>query len=90
VNPIRVVLAGVYGFRRSLRPVDGDPSGREQVLTTRVVPAFEHYLYRPVTRGSLWLSSRARRLQSGRLSLYLLYILVVLLAILALIPALRD
>jgi formate hydrogenlyase subunit 3/multisubunit Na+/H+ antiporter MnhD subunit len=89
-NPIRVVLAGVYGFRRTLRPVEGDPTGRERMLTTRVVPGFEQYLYRPVALGALWLSTRARRLQSGRLGLYLLYVLIVLIAILALIPALKD
>ena len=89
-NPIRVVLAGLYGFRRTLRPVDGDACGRQRVLTTRVVPGFEQYLYRPIALGSLWLSTRARRLQSGRLSFYLLYVLIVLIAILALIPALKD
>jgi hypothetical protein len=89
-NPIRVVLAGLYGFRRTLRPVGGDASERQRVLTTRVVPGFEQYLYRPIALGSLWLSSRARRLQSGRLSFYLLYVLIALIAILALIPALKD
>jgi hydrogenase-4 component B len=90
VNPIRVVLAGIYGFRRTLQPVASDVSGRERVLMTRVVPGFEQYLYRPVAAGSLWLATRARRLQSGRLSLYLLYVLMVLIVILALIPALKD
>ena len=41
-------------------------------------------------RQALRCSGWARRLQSGRLSVYLLYILVVLLAALALIPALHD
>jgi len=83
-NPIRVVLAGLYGFRRS---ASGDSP---KVVTTRVVPAFEAYLYGPVTNAGLWLSSRFRRLQSGRLSVYLLYILAVIIAALALIPALKD
>ena len=93
-NPIRVVLAGAYGFRRSLEPVPPDPTAPDEpgkrALVTRVVPAFEHYLYRPVEHGALWLSGQARRFQSGRLSAYLLYVLVVLLAVLALIPALRS
>jgi hypothetical protein len=85
-NPIRVVLSGLYGFSRS---TTAGPDGR-RVLTTRVVPAFEHYLYRPVTAGALTASSVARRFQSGRLGFYLLYVLLVLLAVLALIPALKG
>jgi hydrogenase-4 component B len=93
-NPIRVVLAGTYGFRRSLEPIPPDPTDtgetEKRALVTRVVPAFEYYLYRPVSQSALWLSGQARRFQSGRLSFYLLYVLLVLLAILALIPALRK
>ena len=87
-NPIRVVLSGAYGFRRTLVTDPDDPSRR--VLVSRIVPAFEEYLYQPLTGASLWLSGRARRLQSGRLGLYLLYVLIVLIVILALIPTLRD
>lgn len=91
-NPVRVVLRGLYGFRRALVPgqphrVAQDPAPS---LETRVVPAFEHYLYDPLVTLGLWTSRQARRLQSGRLSAYLLYMLIVLLIVLALIPALRD
>jgi formate hydrogenlyase subunit 3/multisubunit Na+/H+ antiporter MnhD subunit len=89
-NPIRVVLAGVYGFRRTLERQGGGREPIRLVLETRVVPAFEHYLYQPLTAAGLWLSGQARRLQSGRLSFYLLYVLLVLLGVLAMIPALRD
>ncbi len=89
-NPIRVVLAGVYGFRRTIHREGGGREPVRLVLETRVVPAFEHYLYQPVTAAGLWLSGQARRLQSGRLSFYLLYVLLVLLGVLALIPALRN
>jgi hydrogenase-4 component B len=93
-NPIRVVLSAAYGFKRELEPApsggtsSGD--GHKRVLRTRVVPAFEDYLYRPLTVAALRLSGQARRLQSGRLGVYLLYILVVLVAALALIPALQN
>jgi hydrogenase-4 component B len=80
-NPIRVVLSSAYRFRRT---VDGG------VLHTHVTPAFEAYFYRPLTRASLRLADRARLLQSGRLSVYLLYILVVLIVALALIPGLHS
>lgn len=90
-NPIRVVLRGLYGFTRRL---DAAPSrsGLPASLTleTRIVPAFEHYLYSPLTAVALRLSSRVRRLQGGSLSLYLAYMLIVLIVVLALIPALRD
>jgi hydrogenase-4 component B len=86
-NPIRVVLRGVYGYRRSLTPVAG---GERFRLDTRIVPFFEHYLYLPVAAFVLRASEQARRLQSGRLSMYLLYTLVALLIVLALIPALRS
>jgi hydrogenase-4 component B len=88
-NPIRVVLAGVYGFRRRLRREEDGRGPAQLVLETRVVPVFEHFLYQPVTAAGLWLSGQARRLQSGRLSFYLLYVLLVLLGVLAMIPALR-
>jgi formate hydrogenlyase subunit 3/multisubunit Na+/H+ antiporter MnhD subunit len=88
-NPIRVVLSTVYRFRRELEPAsDAEPHRR--VVSTRVTPAFEAYLYDPLTRAALRLSGQARRLQSGRLGTYLLYILVVLIAALALIPALSN
>lgn len=88
-NPIRVVLSSVYRFRRTLAPIPGtEPPLRE--LRTEITPAFEAYLYRPLTRAGLRLSGQARRLQSGRLGTYLLYILVVLVVALALIPALHN
>ena len=86
-NPIRVVLSSAYGFRRELEPAV--PGSHARRLRTRVVPAFEQHLYRPLTGGALRLADQARRLQSGRLGLYLLYILIALLATLALIPALN-
>lgn len=89
-NPIRVVLAGAYGYKRTTVPATDEASGAPRVARTRVIPAFEHYLYRPLIAALLNLSTRARRLQSGKLGFYLLYVLIVLLAVLALIPALKD
>jgi hydrogenase-4 component B len=90
-NPIRVVLRAAYGFRRQLEPVGGGTRAPERyTLDTRVVPFFEHYLYLPVAALALRASEQARRLQSGRLSMYVLYTLIVLLVVLALIPALRS
>ena len=85
-HPIRVVLSGAYGLRRTVSP-DG---GGEQRLKTRVVAPFEDLLYLPLARLAVRTSAYVRRFQSGRLGLYVLYILVVLLVVLALIPALRS
>jgi hydrogenase-4 component B len=91
-NPLRFVLRGVYGFRRRVRALPGGRAAAppELELESEIVPAFEHYLYSPLTAAALRLSAASRRLQSGRLGTYLLYMLAVLLAILALIPALHD
>ncbi len=91
-NPVRVVLRGLYGFSRQLVP---DRPGRVRgaptfAVETRVVPPFEQYVYDPLVAAGLWASRQARRLQSGRLSAYLLYMLVVLVIVLALIPALHH
>jgi hydrogenase-4 component B len=91
-NPVRVVLRGLFGFTRRLTPVPAQRVGSrsELALETRIVPAFEHYLYGPLVAGGIWASHQARRIQSGRLSTYLLYMLVLLLIVLALIPAVRH
>jgi formate hydrogenlyase subunit 3/multisubunit Na+/H+ antiporter MnhD subunit len=90
-NPIRVVLQGAYGFQRRVRRQAEGRSGLAVTLVveTRVVMAVERYLYRPVTAAFLHASAAVRRLQSGRLSAYLLYMLAVLLIVLTLIPTLR-
>jgi hydrogenase-4 component B len=91
-NPARVVLRGLYGYTRRLllQPAARAGASPDYVAETRIVPAFEHYLYDPLTSGGLWIAGQVRRLQSGRLGAYLLYMLVVLLVVLALIPALRS
>jgi hydrogenase-4 component B len=89
-NPLRVVLAGLLGYRSSLRPADDDGGpGRTLVLETRVVLAIDRYLYRPLAGAALALAGRVRATQSGRLTNYLLYMLGALIAVLILIPILR-
>jgi len=91
-NPIRFVLRGLYGFRRTLRTEPGERAGDagRPVLETQLTPLFERHLYGRVAAGALWLSTQARRLQSGNLGTYLLYMLGVLIVALALIPALHS
>lgn len=91
-NPMRVVLQGPYGFRRELEPRAGERGQTDGslVLHTRVVLAVEQYIYAPLARVFLAGAARVRRLQSGRLSAYLLYMLIVLIVVLALIPTLHS
>jgi len=80
-NPMRVVLRGLLGFRRSV--VDG----RE--LQTTIVLVTDRFVYRPATRLALGASALVRRTQSGSLSTYLTYMLAVLVLVLVLVPALN-
>jgi hydrogenase-4 component B len=91
-NPIRVVLRGPYGYTRKVtaHQAGRSPLTETLVVETRIVLAIERFVYRPVVSGALWLSTQARRLQSGRLGWYLLYMLAALILILALIPVLRH
>lgn len=90
-NPLRVVLAGLLGYRSSLRAADNDRGGlaRALVLETRIVLAIDRFLYRPIAAAALALSDRVRATQSGRLTNYLLYMLGAVVAVLILIPILR-
>lgn len=87
-NPMRVILRGPLGYRtRLVAQADGDD--RRLTLDTSVVLAIDRFLYAPAARLALWLASRVRATQSGRLSIYLLYMLVALILALSLVPILR-
>jgi hypothetical protein len=89
-NPLRVVLAGLLGYRSAVRPAqEGHRLDGTLVLETRVVLAVDRFLYRPLANAALALSRRVRRTQSGRLTAYLLYMLATLIAVLVLVPVLR-
>ena len=88
-NPMRVILRGPLGYRsRLVTSTDGDGDERP-VLQRTVVLAVDRFLYQPITQLTLALAGRVRRIQSGRLSSYLLYMLMALILALALIPILR-
>ena len=88
-NPMRVILRGPLGYRTRLTRTADQDAEPAFALNTSVVLAIDRFLYRPVTGLALAAAARVRRLQSGRLSFYLLYMLVSLLLALALIPILR-
>lgn len=86
---MRVILRGPLGYRTRLTRTADQDAEPAFALNTSVVLAIDRFLYRPVTGLALAAAARVRRLQSGRLSFYLLYMLVSLLLALALIPILR-
>jgi hydrogenase-4 component B len=88
-NPMRVILRGPLGYRSQLVPAADADTDRRPVLQRTVVSAIDRFVYRPLITAALGLSERTRRLQSGRLSVYLLYMLVALILAFALIPVLH-
>jgi hydrogenase-4 component B len=93
-NPLRHVLGNVLGTRREVtKALPGVVSGADghahvEVESTVVEPV-ETYLYRPVRTAFLAIAGVAKRLQSGRLNVYVAYMLFALLVCLALTAALR-
>jgi hydrogenase-4 component B len=85
-NPMRVILRGPLGYRTQLTSPTGENHEPRPVLRRTVVLAIDRFIYRPLTELALAVAARVRRLQSGRLSFYLLYMLVSLILALALIP----
>lgn len=91
-NPMRVILRGPLGYRVRLTETAaaaGLDEPPEMHLDTRVVLVIDRFIYRPAGELVLWIARRARTIQSGRLSAYLLYMLVALLVALSLVPILR-
>jgi hydrogenase-4 component B len=87
-NPMRVILRGPLGYR--VRLVEDDEDGRQRIwLITTVVLAIDRFVYTPAAVLVLRLARQVRRLQSGRLSIYLLYMLIALIVALSLVPILR-
>ncbi|MGA2013570.1 MAG: hypothetical protein ABSH51_23970, partial [Solirubrobacteraceae bacterium] len=88
-NPMRVILRGPLGYRTRLIAPNATDQDQRPTLQRTVVQAIDCYLYRPVIELALVASAQIRRLQSGRLSSYLLYMLIALILALALIPILH-
>ena len=87
-NPMRVVLRGPLGYRTRL-VASPDRGSETTLLVTSVVNSIDRFLYQPITKLVLAASRAVRRLQSGRLSTYLLYMMIALILALALIPVLH-
>jgi formate hydrogenlyase subunit 3/multisubunit Na+/H+ antiporter MnhD subunit len=78
-------IVGMFGFlrlsrRRFVRPAGLLPSGSE--FATRTPDMFKENLWRPAFAGVGDLLSRVRRLQHGRIQIYVLYVALTLLALL--------
>ncbi len=90
-NPMRVILRGPLGYRTRLVPgrCRRRATGPGCALRPRVVLAVDRFIYAPLAVLVLRAAGLVRRIQSGRLSVYLLYLLVTLILALSLIPILR-
>jgi hydrogenase-4 component B len=86
-NPARRVLASVLHTRAEVRPsaTEGQP---QLEYSSDVIEVVETYVYRPGRGAFAALVTAAKRLQSGRLDVYLLYMLVALIAVIATVTAL--
>lgn len=91
-NPMRHVLGTVLLTRTELRGAPRQPStqvtGRATLTyQVEVVEVVTRYVYRPAVAGLLRLSRLAKRMQSGRLDMYMAYMLLAVLAVLAVVIA---
>jgi hydrogenase-4 component B len=82
-NPVRVTFERFYRPDVRIDRASDDPAGRSGPVHyhAKVLPLFEKYLYRPVSRFVQALARRLAPIQSGDINQYLLYILVVLVVI---------
>jgi hydrogenase-4 component B len=94
-NPTRRVLASVLHTRAGvaeLAPADTEAADRDQMPHRRYesddADVIENWLYRPAARLFALLVAAAKRLQSGRLDVYMLYMLIALIAVIATVTAL--
>jgi len=80
-NPVRVTFEALYRPSVHIERASDDPAGRSGPVHYRfeVMPIFERYVYRPLTRLAQTLANLARPIQSGDVNLYLLYLFVVVL-----------
>jgi hydrogenase-4 component B len=81
-NPVRVIFQRFYSPDVHIDRASEDPAGISGPVHYRmqVLPLFENYLYRPVTRFFRRLARLLQPLQSGDVNWYLLYIMVVVVA----------
>jgi hypothetical protein len=103
-NPARHILANILGARKRVSRIDLAPFDEAElgeppvpVWTSYSRTVYEHtvtdpvvrYLLQPARKILLSISKQARRLQSGKLALYITYMLIVLLGLLAVAASLR-
>lgn len=84
-QPLRVLFRPAYLLRATLaRPgyIIALYFKGAVVYVARVEAMWEHYVYRPLVRGTVYLGKRVQALQIGNVRLYCLYIIVTLVVLL--------
>jgi len=100
-NPTRRILANVLLTHTELRRIQDENTPRDTGYpglhapdstlgyTSDVVEVVDTYLYRPLRRPLAAIVAAAKRLQSGRLDVYIAYMLIALVAVIALVVGLK-
>ncbi|MCL6585524.1 MAG: hydrogenase 4 subunit B [Anoxybacillus sp.] len=82
-HPVLMIFKRLYGIERKVE-VQGEyvyyPKRIRHRLKTEAI--IETKLYRPLIRGTVWLSQRLRAIQSGNLQSYLAYMIITLIVLL--------
>lgn len=91
-SPMRKILSTVLLTRTELRGASSAPSTQtrgkpELEYRVEVVEIVNRFFYQPLTVALLVVVRAAKRLQSGRLDMYMAYMLLALLAVLAVVIA---
>ena len=81
-KPLRLVLEAVLRPQREIETTTRGGVVQSVSYTGRVPHLIDVHLYRPVTSGALLAASWARRLQSGRLGMYVVYLIGLVVALL--------
>jgi len=82
-QPLARLFSALYRGRTSVKVTGASPLIPERTTySSEIEPVFERYLYDPVSKAAVFLSSKVSVIQMGSIQAYLAYIFVVLLALL--------
>jgi NADH:ubiquinone oxidoreductase subunit 5 (subunit L)/multisubunit Na+/H+ antiporter MnhA subunit len=81
-QPLTDLFRGFLGTRRRFTPPQGALPTQPSAFHSETPDVFTERCYRPVFGGIAWLMAHPRRLQHGRVQLYVLYVALTLVALL--------
>lgn len=90
-EPIVTIFASIYRTKKTGSKTYFDQHNcifKEGTADIRLIKFFEEYLYLPVARASIQVTSRIKRMQNGCLDTYILYVFVTVIAIILILGGL--